>query len=275
LTYEGARRQLGGKLQELRRRAGLSGADLARLLSTNQPRISRIETGRTVPGVGDVRAWAEATHATPEEVAELGDLVRRLATEATSWRILHRLGLTQRQREIAELEREATAIVVFQPTMVPGLLQVADYARRVMAQGNPSSQADLAGAVAQRMERQTILYDQRKRFEFIITEGALRWRPGPPGLMAAQLDRLISVASLPNVSIGVLLLDQEAPDAYLHPFVVFELDDDALITVETLSAELQINEPQEMEVYQRTLERYRGAALWSEDAIAAVRTLFT
>lgn len=275
MTYEGARRQLGGKLLELRRRAGLSGADLARLLSTNQPRISRIETGRTVPSVGDVRAWAEATHATPEEVAELGDLVRRLATEATSWRILHRLGLTQRQREIAELEREATAIVVFQPTMVPGLLQVADYARRVMAQGNPSSQADLAGAVAQRMERQTILYDQRKRFEFIITEGALRWRPGPPDLMAAQLDRLISVASLPNVSIGVLLLDQEAPDAYLHPFVVFELADDALITVETLSAELQINEPQEMEVYQRTLERYRGAALWSEDAIAAVRALFT
>jgi transcriptional regulator with XRE-family HTH domain len=275
LTYEGARRQLGSKLLELRRRAGLSGADLARLLNTNQPRISRIETGRTVPSVDDVRAWAEATHAAPEEVAELGDLVRRLATTATSWRILHRLGLTQRQREIAELEREATAIVAFQPTMVPGLLQVADYARRVMAQGNPSSQADLAGAVAQRMERQTILYDQHKRFEFIITEGALRWRPGPPELMAAQIDRLISVASLPNVSLGVLPLDQEAPDAYLHPFVIFELDDEALITVETLSAELQINEPQEMEVYRRTLERYRGAALWHEDAIAAVRTLFT
>jgi transcriptional regulator with XRE-family HTH domain len=274
LIQEGARRQLGSKLLELRRRAGLSGADLARLLNTNQPRISRIETGRSVPSVDDVRAWAEATQAVPEEVAELADLVRRLATGTTSWRILHRLGLTEHQREIAELEREATAISTFQPTMVPGLLQVADYARRVMAQGNPSSQADLAGAVAQRMERQTVLYDQRKRLEFIITEGALRWRPGPPELMAAQLDRLISVATLPNISLGVLMLDQEAPDAYLHPFVIFELDDEALITVETLSAELQINEPQEMEVYRRTLERYRGAALWSEEALAAIRALF-
>ncbi len=274
MIQEGARRQLGSKLVELRRRAGLSGADLARLLNTNQPRISRIETGRSVPSVDDVRAWAEATQATPKEVAELGDLVRRLATDATSWRILHRLGLTQHQREIAELEREATAISTFQPTMVPGLLQVAEYARRVMAQGNPSSQADLAEAVAQRIERQTVLYDQRKRFEFIITEGALRWRPGPPELMAAQLDRLISVASLPNIALGVLLLDQEAPDAYLHPFVIFELGDDALITVETLSAELQINEPQEMEVYRRTLERYRGAAVWGEEAIAAIRALF-
>jgi transcriptional regulator with XRE-family HTH domain len=275
LTYEGARRQLGIKLLELRRRAGLSGADLARLLSTNQPRISRIETGRSVPSVDDVRAWAEATHATPEEVAALGDMVRRLATETTSWRILHRLGLTHRQREIAELERGATAIVVFQPTMVPGLLQVADYARRVMAQGNPSSQADLAEAVAQRMERQTILYDQRKRFEFIITEGALRWRPGPPALMAAQLDRLISVASLPNVALGVLLLDQEAPDAYLHPFVIFESDDETLITVETLSAELQVNEPEETQVYRRTLERYRSATVWADQAVRVIRTLAT
>jgi transcriptional regulator with XRE-family HTH domain len=274
LIQEGARRQLGSKLLELRRRAGLSGADLARLLNTNQPRISRIETGRSVPSVDDVRAWAEATQATPEEVAELGDLVRRLATDATSWRILHRLGLTQRQREIAELEREATAISTFQPTMVPGLLQVAEYARRVMAQGNPSSQADLAGAVAQRLERQTILYDQSKRLEFIITEGALRWRPGPPELMAAQLDRLISVASLPNVSLGVLMLDQEAPDAYLHPFVIFELDDEALVTVETLSAELQVNEPEEIAVYRRTLERYRSAALWGDEAVRALRALF-
>jgi transcriptional regulator with XRE-family HTH domain len=271
LNGEGARRRLGGKLLELRRRAGLTGADLARLLNTNQPRVSRIETGRSVPSVDDVRAWAEATHASPEEVAELGDLVRRLATETTSWRILHRLGLTQRQREIAELERESTAILVFQPTMMPGLLQIADYARRVMAQGNPSSQTDLA--LAQRIERQTILYDQYKRFEFIITEGALRWRPGPPELMAAQLDRLISIASLPNVSLGVLMLDQEAPDAYLHPFVVFEMDDDTLITVETLSAELQVNEPEEIQVYRRTLERYRSAALWADQAVQVIRTL--
>jgi transcriptional regulator with XRE-family HTH domain len=265
------RQELGRKLLELRRKAGLSGADLARLLNTNQPRISRIETGRTVPSLDDVRAWTKATGASSDEVAVLAGLVQRLATEATSWRILHRLGLTERQREIAELEQEATAILVFQPTMVPGLLQIADYARRVMAQGNPSSQADLAQAVAQRMERQTALYDQDKRFEFVITEGALRWRPGPPELMRAQLDRLVSLASLPNVSLGVLLLDQEAADAYLHPFVIFELDDDALVTVETLSAELQVHDPLEVEIYRRTLDRYRGSAIWSADALAAIR----
>jgi hypothetical protein len=70
------------------------------------------------------------------------------------------------------------------------------------------------------------------------------------------------------------MLDQEAPDAYLHPFVLWELEGETLVTVETLSAELQISEPQEIEVYRRTLERYRAAARWGEEAIAAVRVLF-
>jgi hypothetical protein len=220
-----------------------------------------------------VRAWAEATNATPEEVAELGGLVQRLATEATSWHILHRLGLTQHQRELGELERAAKRLVVFQPTMVPGLLQIADYARRVMSQGNPSTQEDIAQAVAERLERQTILYDQSKRFEFLLTETAIRWRPGPADLMRAQLDRLISVASLPNVSLGVLMLDQELPDAFLHPFVIFELDDDALVTVETYSAEMQVNDPQEVAVYRRTLDRFAEVAHWGDRAIEAMRGL--
>jgi transcriptional regulator with XRE-family HTH domain len=266
------RQELGSKLLALRKRAGLSGVSLAERLNTTQSRISRIETGRSIPSLDDVSAWAEATQASPAELQELASLVQQLATEATSWRILHRLGLTERQRQIGELEQEASAIRVFQPTMVPGLLQVADYARRVMEQGNPSSQADLAEAVAKRIERQTILYDQSKSFEFLITEGALRWRPGPPELMKAQLDRLVSMASLPNIEVGVLSLGQEAVDAYLHPFVVFELADETLVTVETYSAELQVNEPQEVSVYQRTLERLRHSALWADEAIHIIRT---
>jgi Domain of unknown function (DUF5753) len=226
-----------------------------------------------VPSLDDVRAWAAATNATPEEVRELGGLVQRLATEATSWRILHRLGLTQHQRQLGELEQAARRIVVFQPTMIPGLLQIAEYARRVMSQGNPSTQADMAQAVRERLERQGILYDQTKHFEFLLTETALRWRPGPAGMMREQLDRLISMASLPNVSLGILMLDQEAPDAFLHPFVLFELDDEALVTVETYSAEMQVNDPQEVAVYRRTLERLRDMAVWSREAISTIQSL--
>jgi hypothetical protein len=236
------------------------------------PLLSPSVTTRVRPP-GDSAASASTTSPRPWAADDEHRLLKDAAEQVELSTLLHRLGLTERQREIGELEREATAIHVFQPTMVPGLLQIADYARRVMSQGNPSDQADMAQAVAERMQRQTILYNQTKNFEFLLTEAALRWRPGPPQLMRAQLDHVISMASLPNVSLGVLLLDQEAPDAYLHPFVIFELGDDLLVTVETYSAELQVNDPQEVGVYPRTLERYRNAALWADDVIQAISAM--
>jgi transcriptional regulator with XRE-family HTH domain len=248
---------------------------LAELIGTTQSRVSRIETGRSVPSLEDVRSWAAACQATPDELQRLAIMVRQLATEATSWRILHRLGLAERQREISELESLATAIRIFQPTMVPGLLQVADYARRVMGHGNPSSQTDLAEAVARRLERQTILYDQNKQFEFILTENAARWRPGPPEMMRAQLDRLMSIASMPNVQLGIIPLDREALDAYLHPFVVWELEGETLVTAETLSVLVEVHEPEEVAIYWRTMERYRESAIWSEEAMQWIRNTVT
>jgi hypothetical protein len=91
--------------------------------------VSRLETGRTTPSLTDIEVWARATSASQEEVGELAALVEQLAVSTTSWRILHHLGRTDKQQDIAELERESPAICVFQPVMIPGLLQIAEYAR--------------------------------------------------------------------------------------------------------------------------------------------------
>jgi hypothetical protein len=180
---------------------------------------------------------------------------------------VNRLGLAPRQREIAELEKSAHTIRTFQPVMVPGLLQIADYARRVMEMTYTAS-PDIPAAVAVRMERQTILYDQSKQFEFIVTEAALRWRPGPAELMRAQLDRLASVGSLPNVALSLVPLG-ETPIPLLHPFVVFELEGEALVTVETYSTELQLHDTQDIDRYRQVLNQLRQAAV--PDTAAVLR----
>jgi transcriptional regulator with XRE-family HTH domain len=260
------REQLAADLRSLRLRAGLTGEQLAGRLRVSQPKISRIENGRSVPTLADLEAWARATNAKPEEVAELAALLEQIATEARSWRLVNLLGLAPRQREIAELERSAHTIRIFQPVMVPGLLQIADYARRVMEMTSTAG-PDIAAAVAVRMERQTILYDQAKRFEFVITEGALRWRPGPPEMMRAQLDRLLSVASLPNVTLSLVPFG-ETPIPLLHPFVIFELEGESLVTAETYSTELQLHDAQDIDRYRHVLDRLRTAA--AEDPAALV-----
>jgi transcriptional regulator with XRE-family HTH domain len=263
------REQLAANLKALRLRAGLTGEQLAGHLGVSQPKISRIETGSSIPRLSDIEAWARATNARAEEAAELDGLLAQIATEARSWRLVSRLGLAPRQREIAELERLAHTIRTFQPVMVPGLLQLADYARRVMAMtytGGP----DIAAAMAVRMERQAVLYDLSKQFEFILTEGALRWRPGPAELMHAQLDRLLSVASLPNITLQMVPFG-EGSMPFLHPFVMFELEDETLVTVETYSTELQLHDTADIERYRDVLERMREAA--AADATAMLRAI--
>jgi len=263
------REQLATNLKALRLRAGLTGEQLASRLRVSQPKISRIENARSVPTLDDIEAWVRATNAKAEEVTELAALLDQIATEARSWRLVNRLGLAPRQHEIAELEQSAHTIRVFQPVMVPGLLQIADYARRVMEMSYMAG-SDIAAAVAVRMERQTILYDQAKQFEFVVTEGALRWRPGPPDMMRAQLDRLMSVASLPNVTLE-LVPHGETPIPLLHPFVIFELEDESLVTAETYSTELQLHDTQDIARYRQVLDQLRPAA--AEDAAALIRAI--
>jgi transcriptional regulator with XRE-family HTH domain len=264
------REQLVANLKDLRLKAGLTGEQLASRLRVSQPKISRIETGKSVPTLADIEAWTQATGATGEEVAELVDLLDQIATEARSWRVVNRMGLAPRQREIAELEQAAHTICVFQPVMVPGLLQVDEYARRVMEMSYMAG-PDIPAAVTARIQRQSILYDEGKQFEFIITEGALRWRPGPMKMMRAQLDRLVSLDSLPNVAL-LLVPMGETPIPLLHPFELFELEGEALVTAETYSTELQLRDAQDIDRYRQVLDKLRSVA--SPDPFAMIRAIW-
>lgn len=266
---ESPRKQLGNRLRLLRVRAGLTGDTMP---GFTQSKVSRLETGRTTPSLADIEAWARATSATQEEVGEMAALVEQLAVSTTSWRILHHLGRTEKQQDIAELERESRAICVFQPVMIPGLLQIAEYARRSMQMSLAAPLTDLSQAVAARMERQAILYDTGREFEFLLTEPALRWSPGPPEMMRAQLDRLISVASMPNIKLGVIKLETEATLPFLHPFVVFE-GPETVITVETYTAELSIREAGDVATYRQYLDRLRAMARWADSATQTIQTM--
>jgi transcriptional regulator with XRE-family HTH domain len=238
----------------------------------SQSKVSRIERGRTLPSAADLHTWALVTKASTAEREELLRLLEAAATTASTWRTLHRLGLLREQEEVADLEERASGVRVFQPVMVPGLLQTAEYARRVMLQGNPSGQLDIAQAVEKRIERASVLYDQTKEFEFVLTEGALRWRPGPKELMAVQYDRVMQLASLTDVRLGIIPQDIEAPDAFLHPFVVFE-GQEPVVSVETYTVKLMVREPSDIAVFMTVLERFRPVCVWDQEAVALISRL--
>jgi hypothetical protein len=116
------------------------------------------------------------------------------------------------------LEAEATAILNFEPLLVPGLLQTADYTHAVMRAGGVPDVA-AQPRVAARLGRQSILTrDEPPTLHAIVDEGVLRRVLGSPRVMTRQLRHLVEVAERPAVTLQVVPLASKDPAG---PVLVF------------------------------------------------------
>jgi transcriptional regulator with XRE-family HTH domain len=266
--------RLGEALRELRRAADLTGEQLATELGVSQSKVSRIELGQSVPAAVDVERWTAVTGAPAEQTAHLLELAERAGTEAVAWRRGLRGGLVGLQQETAALEASAQLIRSFHPVLVPGLLQTPAYAKAVFTAAHPAGRADVAEAVAARMNRQAILYEETRRYEFVLAEAGLRWRLGPTDLLLGQLDRLGVVATLPNVSLGIIPLAAELHAWHSHGFVIFaERDGESVVHVETLTSALNVHEPVGVTAYQEAFDRLQGSAVVGAEARALLERI--
>lgn len=217
-------RQPGGlaeRLKRLRRDAGLTGAALATRAGWPRSKVPKLENGRQMPSEGDVRKWAEAC-GHPEEIPELLDLRSEARAVHEQWAHVLRGGQAADQERIGRLTRAAGRIRNFEIMLIPGLLQTSGYARyraleTVRLHGTDPAKVD--EVVAARMRRQDVLYDTGKTFEFCICEAALRYLLCPPQVMAGQLDRLLALSGLPNVTLAIIPPGTELPVAPMAGFI--------------------------------------------------------
>ncbi|TQS30085.1 helix-turn-helix transcriptional regulator [Microbispora sp. KK1-11] len=261
---------LGRELRRLRDAAGLSGRDVAPQVGVSQPTISRWEKGEKVPSMPEARAFADAVGASHETREHLLQLVEAARSEVVAWRAaLREKG--HLQDEVRELEATARRLRNYQPVLIPGLLQTAEYARRVFPLVDRTGRQDYAAAVAARMQRQEILYDPVRRFDFLITETALRLRLGGPEVLRPQLDRIAQVSTLENVTIGVIPLDAPPSAIGWHPFVIYEdvADADPFVRVEMVHGMVPpIDRPEDVAVYQSLADNLARDAVYGADARA-------
>lgn len=242
--------------------AGVSGRQLAQRAGLSQSRVSRIERGDALASIPELTMWLEQSRAS-DHLEQMIAATEAALNQTDAWHeFAQEVSFAEMQEQVLHGEEAARTQLSFLSSLVPGLLQTAEYARLVFIASDLTGEHD-AAAVQRRLDRQQILYDQSHRFEFILTEAALRWRPGSRELMVAQLDRIASVATLSNVTIGVVPLDVEAHAIPWHGFTLNEDVEDAepFVQVETMHADLTVERPEDVDVYRRQYAVLRESAL--------------
>ena len=265
------RQNLAGALRDLRRASGLSGDRLARRCGMSQSKISRIETGRLLPSVVDVEQMLTALGVDHATRRELLTLARVTNTEYHDIRASIRRGLHHRQKQLAALEANTTQLRYFLPALVTGLLQTPEYLSQALSSPiNLAASADRSRSIAAKLDRQSILYDHTKRFDFLLTENAVRWPLCAPDLMAEQLDHLVSISQLPNVHIGIVPQGVHIPDGPMNSFVIY---DTRLVTIELFTGQLVLRDPKDIDHYRALFDFFASHALWSQDARSLLKEL--
>ncbi|SBT94594.1 Helix-turn-helix domain-containing protein [Streptomyces sp. DI166] len=255
------RAQLGAALRALRQASGKEAKAVARGALMSPSKLSKIENAKLAPSTTDVERILIAIGVSEEIKAEYTDAARTAGTETTEWRLLKRVGVHKGQQEVKALEAQMSALRMFQPALVPGLLQTPEYIRAVLQRHNLSEDT-LNRTVNCRLERQAILYDSTKSLRFMITEPVLRWRLVPPSMMAAQLDRIVSMSRLSHIDIRVVPLSVQQNDVANHSFAI---RDNRMVTVETVHAEVLVTDPRDVEIYVEKFYGFERVALSGDD----------
>lgn len=264
------RRQLGRYLRELRNRQHITVKTAAEQLEWSETKIWRVETGQTSLRSHDVEIMCRIYAAPPDLTQALMGLAKE--TKAKGWWHAYGDVIPENFDVYLGLEEAAASLAWYEPELVPGLLQTADYARAVIQADKPGVDAEEIGRRVQlRIERQALIRRPTAPLELrvVLNESILRRPVGGREVMAAQLGSLAEAAGLPNVKLRV------APfSAGLHhglmtgPFEIlrFPLNGDghdsepSTVYVDGYTGDLYLDKPAEVKQYAEAFEAIWAAA---------------
>ncbi|MFI5758644.1 helix-turn-helix domain-containing protein [Streptomyces sp. NPDC051569] len=250
---------LSRQLQARRERAGLTRDQAGKLLRVTAATIRRMEMAEVGLKIPYIQMLLPAYGASDDEIATF----LQMADEAA------RPGWWQRFHDVlpswfgghVSLEEAAKTIRSYEPHFVPGLLQTEEYARAVLTCGGVGrpDPARTERQVALRLERQSLLTrDGAPVFWAVLDETVLRRPVGPPDIMRGQIDRLLAVTELPNVTLQIAEFAAGHHPGTYSPFVLFrfavpELPD--MVYVEYLTGALYLDNAREVMEHMEAMDR--------------------
>jgi transcriptional regulator with XRE-family HTH domain len=265
------RRELGARLKRLRLEKGMTADDVAQALMVSPTKISRLETGARGVNPRDIRDLCGIYGVGDEERDRLMTLARQ-SREPSWWQ--------QDDSEYStwlDLEAAAASIASYKADVLPGLLQIEDYARAVIEATLPNPTDERIAQLAEsRQERQKLVTgDPGLQLWTVLDEAVVTRVIGNREIMHRQLRFLIDRAALPNVDIQIIPFEAGAHAALNSTFEILHFEEAApdIVYVEGLLGQHYLEGPKELTRYRRVFDQLRAIALGPRDSIAKLKEI--
>lgn len=238
-------RRLRVELRRTRQESKLTQRDVARAMDWSTSKLVRIESGEVRISPNDLKALLR--HYGVRDGRRVEDLVEMArAARKQTWTKFRDVYPSNFLKYVG-YETSARIIRGYDPLLVPGLLQIEEYAREVLANagrgrvGYSSENGIPADFVERRwlvrkLRQQLHERDDPPRMSFVLDEAVIRRQIGGPEIMCRQLERLSEWQRRPHVTVQILPFEIGAYDGMRTAFMMLDFlsDDDVLLYLEDL-----------------------------------------
>ncbi|MFD4631247.1 helix-turn-helix domain-containing protein [Streptomyces sp. NPDC058284] len=257
------RRRLGQELRRLRELKGMTAEEVAERLLVSQSKISRLENGRRSISQRDVRDLCGVYEVEDHRVV---DSLMQMAKDSRQQGWWHSFGDIPYSVYIG-LETDAASLRVYDPQVVPGLLQTRAYAEALITGALPeTTPTDIEKRVQVRMRRQERIAapENPLRLWTVLDESALRRVVGSRHLMRDQLEHLVEQSQLPHVTVQVIPFEMGAHPGLNGQYAILEFPDAAdssVVYIEGVTSDLYLEKSNDVQQYSVMYEHLRAQAL--------------
>ncbi|MBL7487285.1 helix-turn-helix domain-containing protein [Frankia sp. AgB1.9] len=263
-----ARRRLAQRLRRYRQRSGLTVEDVARALVCSPSKISRMETAVSGIRVVDLAALAPVLGMVEDEKLGLDVLVRQ--ARVREWWQEYTDVVPAGSGQFFGLEDGAAHIRTHNTSLIPGLLQTADYARALFSTRDAVADERAERMIALRLRRQRLLDGlEPTRLTVLFDEAVLRRVIGGKAVMSEQWKQILRRIDESGVITRVIPHDADVHPADGLAFTLFEFDDEDLppvVFAELLEEMTFIDDPHGVARYAKALAGAEGAAASAADS---------
>ncbi|WP_371782518.1 helix-turn-helix domain-containing protein [Streptosporangium subroseum] len=262
-SYASTRVQFGIELRKYRLLSGFTQRKLCAAIHLSISQLSMLENGHRAPSrelahkVDDVLGLGTA-------LVDLLDRLNRTADQLPRW-----------FRPWLEFEREAESLRMWEPLMVPGLLQTEAYARAILSRSPGIANEQVEEHIAARMDRQGILRRPMPPTLWVILDESVLHRPiANPEVMKGQFQRLLEAAKSPWIFLQVLPYSSHNVIGLLGGFMVADMPKSAppVAYIDSQSTEDRVSERiEEVKRLEFRYELIRVDALSRHESLSMIK----